>query len=554
MFEKPLRNGSQTSCARCGPLVILAALASCAVIVRAAVYEVGEGQPYASIGSVPWESLSAGDLVLIHWQPTPYREKWVIGRTGTAQSPITIRGVLGPAGQRPVVDGQNATTRLALDYWNEERSVIKIGGSSIPPDVLPRYIVVENLDVRGARPPNSFTDDGGVVRTYSMNAAAIHVGRGEHVTIRNCILRDCGNGLFVTSTDGEAARDIVIEGNYFHGNGNSGSLFEHNTYTAAIDIVYQFNRFGPLLAGANGNNLKDRSAGLVVRYNWIEGGNRQLDLVDGEDSILIRNDPGYDETHVYGNVLMEPAGAGNKQITHYGGDSGATVNYRNGTLFFFQNTVVSTRTDGTTLFRLSTNDNGCDARNNLFYVTTAGTGLAMLDADGVLDLSHNWMKPGWRDTFGTLTGTINDDGTSVETSAPGFANEAAQVFEPAPASACVDEGGSLAPPVLPDHSVDSEYVKHQAGRARVGTGTLTGNGTSTDIGAFECRNPLDFDCDGDVDLDDYGVWEACLGAPQSPPAPAAPLQSVQCTAIFDDDTDGDVDLMDFLALQVAFTG
>ena len=63
-----------------------------------------------------------------------------------------------------------------------------------------------------------------------------------------------------------------------------GNLFHHNSYTAAIGITFEYNRYGPLLAGAGGNNLKDRSAGMVARYNWIEGGNRQLDLVDAEDS------------------------------------------------------------------------------------------------------------------------------------------------------------------------------------------------------------------------------------------------------------------------------
>jgi len=69
-------------------------------------------------------------------------------------------------------------------------------------------------------------------------------------------------------------------------------------------------------AAALGNDLKDRSAGLVVRNNWIEGGNRQLDLVDGEDSQVIVDDPRYHENFVYGNVLIEPDGAGNSQISH----------------------------------------------------------------------------------------------------------------------------------------------------------------------------------------------------------------------------------------------
>ena len=40
-------------------------------------------------------------------------------------------------------------------------------------------------------------------------------------------------------------------------------------------------------------------------------------------------------------MLIEPDGAGNRQIVHYGGDNGTTAMYRKGTLFFYNNTVVS---------------------------------------------------------------------------------------------------------------------------------------------------------------------------------------------------------------------
>ena len=60
------------------------------------------------------------------------------------------------------------------------------------------------------------------------------------------------------------------------------------------------------------------------------------------------NDPGYRKTFVYGNILIEPEGAGNSQIVHYGGDSGDASIYRKGTLYSYNNTVVSTRTGNTT--------------------------------------------------------------------------------------------------------------------------------------------------------------------------------------------------------------
>lgn len=498
---------------RVRPLIrkaIIAAMVVCSLAaysLRAADYHVGDGQPYANIGAVAWHTLVPGDTVWIHWRATPYREKWVIGRQGTPAAPISVRGVPGPAGQLPVIDGQNATTPAPLNYWNENRSVIKIGGSNTPNNTIAKWIVVEGLDIRGARPPNTFTNDSGAVETYGLNAAAIHVGLGEDIIIRGCILRDCGNGLFVTSFGSDISRGITIEGNHIHSNGNSGSLFEHNTYTAAIGILYQYNRFGPLLSGASGNNLKDRSAGLVVRHNWIEGGNRQLDLVDAEDSTLIRDDPAYHKTDVYGNVLIEPAGAGNRQILHYGGDSGTEPDYRKGTLYFYHNTMVSTRTDRTTLMRLSTNSENCDARNNILYVTTAGTELEMIDDTGVLNLSHNWIKPGWLDSFFGGSGTVNDDGTSIETASPGFVNVAGQDFSLAAGSPCVEAATALHPTVLPDGAVTRQYVKHQSSEPRMVVGG------ASDVGAFELQPAAcdgDLDCDGDRDMADVPAFVLAL--------------------------------------------
>lgn len=536
------RHSASSSAARLGAWLVTLVIATS--VAFGTEYAVGPGQPYANINDVPWESLMAGDTVLIHWRAEPYFEKWVICRQGTEEAPITVRGVPGPNGELPIIDGNGASTRLALDYWNENRGLIKVGGASIPPDTMPRYIVIESLELRSARPPYAFTDDAGGTQSYVNNAAAVYVEKVEHLTIRNCVTHDCGNGIFIGSSDEEPSRDILIEGNYIHSNGNVGSAFEHNTYTAAIDITYQFNRFGPLRAGTSGNNLKDRSAGLVVRYNWIEGGNRQLDLVDAEDSVQIRNDPAYPTTHVYGNVLIELDADGNSQIVHYGGDSGSTDDYRKGTLYFYHNTVVSQRVGNTTLFRLSTDDEHCDARNNIFYVTASGNKLALVDSDGVLDLSHNWFKPGYVNSHGFFSGVINDDGTGVIGSAPGFVDEPADDYHLAGDSACLDAAGELDPAVLPEHEPAMQYLEHQAGEARCTVGA------AADIGAFERTGDCcdgDVDGDGDVDLTDYAGMPGCLTGP-------ADVLLDPCCLLWDLDEDADVDLADYSALANGFTG
>ncbi len=440
--------------------------------VFSATYEVGPGKDYANIGDVPWESIKAGDQVLIHWRQEPYREKWVIAVQGTEQQPFTVRGVASESGQLPVIDGRDATTRSQINYWGEERGVIKIGGANIPDVAEPTWIVLENLDIRSGRTPFQFTGRNGLTN-YTNNAASVYMETGQNVTIRNCILHDSGNGLFIS----HAARNVLIDGCWIYDNGIESSIYEHNTYTAAIGIIYQFNYLGPLRANCLGNNLKDRSAGLVVRYNWIESGNRQLDLVDAEDSTELVNHPSYRKTFVYGNILIEPDGAGNSQIVHYGGDSGAESIYRKGTLYFYNNTMVSSRTGNTTLLRLSTNDETCDCRNNIIYATASGSHLALLNEAGILHLKNNWLKSGWVHSHSGLTGTIYDDGGNTTGDSPGFMDGALQDYHLSRGSPCVNGGTSLHGDAYP---VLYQYVKHRSSEARPSDSAL-------DIGAFEMK-------------------------------------------------------------------
>lgn len=440
-------------------------------------FEVGPGKRFESIGDVPWESLSAGDEVLIYWRAQPYKEKWVIAVQGSEAKPFVVRGIPGEDGTLPVVDGREAVTRKEINFWNENRGVVKIGGANLPAVDVPTWIIVENLDIRSGRTPYLFTGRSGLA-AYSRNAASVYVENGQNVTIRNCILRDSGNGLFVS----HASRNIVVEGCWILENGIENSIYEHNAYTEALGMVYQYNRFGPLRFNCLGNNLKDRSAGTVVRYNWIEGGNRQLDLVDAEDSQDLVNHPSYRSTFVYGNILIEPDGAGNSQIIHYGGDSGNTSLYRKGMLHFFNNTVVSSRLNNTTLMRLSTNEETCDCRNNVVYVTGVGTSLALLDSAGFLRIRNNWLKSGWRTSHSGLTGIVENGGGTVIGDKPGFVDETGQDFRPAPSSPCVNAGTLLHPDTSPFHLLALQYVKHRAFKKRPTDGR-------TDIGAFEFEAP-----------------------------------------------------------------
>lgn len=454
--------------------------------LSAVTYSVGPGQTYANINDVPLENITAGDTLEIHWRATPYAEKFVICAQGTQANPITVTGVPNGSGDLPILTGNGATTRTQLSFWNENRCVIKIGGASVPSDTTPAWVIVENLEIRSAHPSYTFTNAAGTPgQSYSNSASSIYVEKGKNITVRNCIMHDCGNGFFVAPGGGwgspSMTENITVSHNYIYGNGVNGSILQHNSYCEAYNILYEYNRFGPLLSGAGGGALKDRSAGCVVRYNWIESGNRQLDLVEADGSGL-EQAPNYGVTHVYGNILIEPDGAGNSQIIHYGGDNGNATYYRKGILYLYNNTIYSTRSGNTTLIRLSTNSETCDCRNNIVFVTANASNLGLIDDTGVLNYRNCFFKgaPTPSHSGAGMSGTINNQGGNVTGSDPGWTAVGSQDFSLTSAAACRDMGTTLHAAVAA-HPVDMEYVKHRQMQSRPSDATF-------DIGAFEYDN------------------------------------------------------------------
>tara|TARA_R110002049_G_scaffold218689_1_gene390296 strand:+ start:653 stop:2077 length:1425 start_codon:yes stop_codon:yes gene_type:complete len=424
-------------------------------------FEIGPRQPLKEISQVPWESLAPGDHVKIHWREDPYAEKWVLCCQGTSSTPITISGVLGPQGQRPVIDGRNATTRSALNYWGEERGVLKIGGANRPADRMPSHIVVENLEIQNGLKSLPFSGRKGT-GVYSKDAAGVIVEKASHLTLRNLVIHDCSNGLMVSPQ----SSNIIVEYCYFFDNGNPNTVTEHNVYTEANGMTFQFNRFGPLRQGCRGNNLKDRSAGLVVRYNWIEGGNRQLDLVDSTGNPKIVASSAYRQTWVYGNTLIEREGDGNNQIVHYGGDSGNTATYRKGTLFFFHNTIISARSTPTMIFRLSSSGESVDCRNNIFYATVKGAEISLTYTTGDLTVGRNWLSRGWILSPDHHEGNFVGKENLISGDDPGFESLEQGDFSLKGTSACLQEGEVLAPEIKATHPLLWRYVKHQRSSER----------------------------------------------------------------------------------------
>lgn len=541
-------------------------------------YNIGPGQTYESINAfsvaVGFQNLQPGDNVYIHYRSTPYREFIFINTSG-----ISIIGVPSIGGALPVLDGSNAV-QSAFNWQDVNNFYTQTDGVGDPnplnPNIYTYYagglynyglitigraagssytavpvgITIENLEIRNAHESQQFTPwFSGLVspshpyaatynstsRSYEGFIAGIRVQRGEDITIRNCHIHDCGNGIFVNSVvddnngngtfdAGDASlisRNILIERNSIHDNGCSTGNSCHNVYCEASGITYQYNYFGGKKSGANDSNcLKDRSAGTVIRYNYFDAIDQGhiLDLVEAEASApLMINEPDYHSTNVYGNVLMNPPSGPTTPI-HYGGDHCEYSIYRRGSLNFFNNTLINKANQSdryrTSLFFLPVSDyfNGppycstapasfvesVNASNNIIYNVAGTTGgtpsetyLLQSDLNSTHSFTNNFISQGITNGFSGVwdfansvykpfIATVNRVNTlSPAANNPGFVNYAANDFHLSSSSVCVNYGNHL----LNSNTVDLQYVNHQGYESRSQTGNI-------DLGAYENTESL----------------------------------------------------------------
>jgi len=492
----------------CGPLLISAA-------AFGAVYDIGPGQAYTTIGAFNWSALQPGDTVRIHY--ATYHEFIGVTGQGTATQPIRVVGVPDSAtGKLPIIDGSNATVgaHLNLQYsgGTPERGLVDITPYlNAPAGYKPAYIEIANLQIQNAYYNGTFKYANGTTGTYLEDSAGIYIVTGENIVVTNCIINGNSNGFFVASGDdnggveGDESRNITLQYSKVYGNGIPGQEEEHNIYTEGSEMTFQYNYLGSPVAGSGGNNLKDRSAGTVIRYNWIESGGHMLDLVDPEGSANITvQEPSFSYTYVYGNVLHNTSTV---NMVHYGGDQGVPANDRNGTIYFYNNTVVveadQSATYQTVLLQLD--DSGLstqtgaqhgDVRNNIFYVEPATAGAATpgfdFGCEGPEAIYANWIQTGWEDGYnypfdpcGYMPVFSSQYPLFVDkTGNPGFTNASGGDYTLKAGSDAIDKSGPQAPAVTTNpmgqgYSVTRQYVVSQSEKAR------QVNGKALDFGAFE---------------------------------------------------------------------
>ncbi|MGK0499543.1 MAG: parallel beta-helix repeat protein [Oceanicoccus sp.] len=502
------------------------------IVVSAADYNVGPGQPIASLAGVNWSSLQGGDTVYIHY--ATYNEKFNITSRGTAQNPIRVIGVLDANGNRPVIDGQNATTPASSDFrWqdNTGSSAIQfLGVVFVTPGagenpVLPGYIEIKNLEIRNGYVNSSFTGENGSSANYNGFAAGIYLRSAQNVLIENCVIHNNGQGVYAWTGGGNnwwdgLARDITLRGNHFYNNGHVASYTEHQTYLEGLNTVYEYNRYGAQRAGAYGSALKDRGAGTIIRYNYFESAPSGwwIDLPEPENGWLalgFSNDA-YAHAFIYGNLFVND-GNYTPNYFHWNEDHQAQGNngtagpngratMENGRLFFYNNTVVTVGNlsdfgyaASVTLFNTTFGAYECategtrpgviDLRNNIIVSIprTAGSAvpthkLAYCD-DQNFNLGKNLFTSGWiSNTNGNVTGADNVINLPGSASI-GFVNSAARNMHLLETSPAVVSAGGLAGEVTDnflglDLTPTSEYVSHLGSQLR------SGSGAGSDMGAF----------------------------------------------------------------------
>jgi hypothetical protein len=241
-------------------------------------------------------AVSVGSGVTVYFTP-PYFEKLIVTASGTSSSPITINCVPDPTtGALPTLDAHNATTGTNMahtgstqyhDSYGFVEFMMQPGATYGTPSSY-HYSTYTNMNgcrIQGGR--------GGVTEYDSTNTAytlvtgaGIRIEDADHLTLSGNEIVNSDNGIFGAMNPGTnpafILTNLLLHGNHFWQNGRgSGS---HQSYLETATIVYELNWYDQPTAGSACSQLKDRSTGMVIRYNRFYPSARMLDLVDAQNS------------------------------------------------------------------------------------------------------------------------------------------------------------------------------------------------------------------------------------------------------------------------------
>ena len=312
----------------------------------------------------------------------------------------------------------------------------------------------------------------------------------QYVTIQYDTIDNNDEGIFINSQDDQrTSYYVTLRGNNIHDNGQVGNQLVHAIYVQGVRSLYEGNFIGANISGSLGGGLKDRSSGTVIRNNYIQASLRAIDMVDSESSPEVLNDPLYNNAWVYGNVIVDDCSLAvcSTDLIHWGGDSGNTQFYHNGTMYSYNNTIVVQNSPQTFIrfgiWDMPTNQQSVDSSNDVIvFRNNAANDLFELGIDaGTINLQNtDWLTTGYvASGENGNTVTLNSQGTVLSGTNPGL--NADLTLSAASASPLIGAGVPYPTTAPSGASVPNLRVTGQYANTYIG---IVARPNASDLGAY----------------------------------------------------------------------
>jgi hypothetical protein len=215
-----------------GPLAAVPAKPQVGRLLR-----VGSGRDFARFADLP--PLAPGDVVEV--APGTYHEFLRVDVAGTAECPITVRGI-GEA----IIDG----TGLELSGLHS-RALVQIAAD---------HCIVEGLRLNGARTPHG-------------NASGVRLMNAATATVRDCEVSGSDLGINIHDCGAVEIERCNLVGNGTPRDGGSGA----NIYAERLE---RLSITSCRITDARGNNISSGARWTEIASSWIaDGGNAEIDLL-----------------------------------------------------------------------------------------------------------------------------------------------------------------------------------------------------------------------------------------------------------------------------------
>ena len=365
-----------------------------AVSAGAKTWHVGPSQTYTTPCNLERASiLKDGDTIVIAYSPSNGPGIGYYDDTcNWTQNNLTIVGVLGPGGARPVLNTAGLTDTPTTGHISGHNGIWVISGNNT---------VVKNLEFENAMVSNAQGANGAGIRMH-----------GKNLTVLNCYFHDNEDGILEGNVAGS---NIVIKYSEFAHNGVSnkelseGYGYTHNVYIGhCASLLFAFN----YSHDANvGHLLKTRAAVSYILYNRITGEN-------GTDSYEI-DIPSGGTSYVIGNLIQQGENTLNSIILSYM-EEGPNPHNSGRNLYVVNNTFVNQDTEGGTFVHVDPRAHVALLQNNIFV----GKGTITNQTNAILKTNYSGSRPMLADigsyNYHLLKSSPAIDAGSQPTSVNGF--------------------------------------------------------------------------------------------------------------------------------------